>query len=1434
MPYNLQSLPKARTCFQAILTLVCFLQVSLSRGQVTVAGALGGVNGAYTQLRLAFNAINTQLQGGANIVVTITGNTVETGTAQLIQSAAPWNSFTIIPSGGAARTISGNLALPLINLNGADRVKIDGLNAGGNSLTIVNNSTSALASTIQFSTDATLDTLVRLTIQGTSRGAYNLIGDGATIKFGLAGTSTGNDNNYVGFCTIGPVGASLPHIPIKSHTTSFSNDNITITDNLIFDYFATGSQSNGKGILAFTGSSTWTITNNRIYQTGTRTWPSSGSLDGENIYSCIDIQSGSGYTITGNVLGYANSAGTGFTTLTSPLPLAVATNYASMLQPLIVNQTTATPSVISNNQIGGFNLTSSRAKTTTGQNIFLGIYLAGGSANITNNVIGSSTGTGAINILSTSVTSVAVQPTPPVPAVGIYVKSTAAAQSTLTGNTIGGIAFTFSAPGQANCDRISFIGILADAGAGINVNGNTIGNSTAANITSTYTLGNLVGIQNLAGNTVSLFTNNTIQNFQHAGNNVASVQDAAVIGVVERPLTGNNGAEYTGNIISNLSNTNSSGGAVKVYGMIYAPTATVNLTYPKFERNWIYNLSTQSNGTTTVVGGMLISGGININLYNNMISLGSTQTQNAILNGIEQTSGGVTAYFNSVRMTGTASGGASDAIAYNYNVASGSAFTLRNNLLYNDRTGGTGQKFALRMSMGAIPAYDATRGSHNLLYSAGANFAQFGAINYNTLAGWSGACGGGDPATTSKTAQVAFTTATDLHTSDLDVRNCGIAITGVTNDFDNTLRPACIDIGCDETVVVPGTTYTWVGAIDDRWCEPCNWDRESVPGATDNAVIPPSKVRYPVLQTGTGCGNVTINDFTVQFTIPSTQSGQIDLATYTLTVNGDLNFAGTCNCTGASGGGLLTEGLIDIASTTQQQIVDIRAANNSYPGTICKLRINKVQPVAAGNAQEALLKGNLNILYNFDIANGVLLSQNGGTYDADENTGVNFKTINILNDDVNAVTRQSIPTQDTRNGFFEGRLNRKITNVGTKNEYLFPLGFRRKTFSGALGDYFYTPSLISFNSVTNANRYVVGTFLNSNNNFMVDGVWIGTTGHGCGNPFEIDDQGGPTASTCLNKEIDMIGDYYWDFQENNGPNVTGDPAISTGALGAVDYDIQLVGDKVALMALDGLSGSELRVVKRPSVAVPDSTGQGAWITTQGTHSGTDLSVNTGMSMYSVSNLFLQGGRRDGLTSFSGFALTGNGPSPLPVELLEFSARKQGSASVLCEWSTASETNNAYFDVEVSRGNEDGLSFKAIGRVPGRGTTTETNHYQWVDEAPVTGINYYRLRQVDYDGTESYSSPVAVLFNDDASFELVGLAPNPCKEETRALLYVAHPGELKIQLSDVSGRVLTSGTQWLDIGSATIRVSLPAKTAAGVYTLRFDFEGQVRFAKLVVE
>ena len=146
-------------------------------------------------------------------------------------------------------------------------------------------------------------------------------------------------------------------------------------------------------------------------------------------------------------------------------------------------------------------------------------------------------------------------------------------------------------------------------------------------------------------------------------------------------------------------------------------------------------------------------------------------------------------------------------------------------------------------------------------------------------------------------------------------------------------------------------------------------------------------------------------------------------------------------------------------------------------------------------------------------------------YDANENTGVNFKTITLLNDDPGCVDSSNYRcTRTHAMDFFEGRINRKIINTGTKMN--ISIRWDSTTGgSGVVGDYFYCPSLVQFASNTN-NNYLVGTYLNNNNNFVVDGIFIGNTGHGCGNPFEIDDQGGQTATTCLNHEIDMVGDFF--------------------------------------------------------------------------------------------------------------------------------------------------------------------------------------------------------------------------------------------------------------------------------------------------------------------
>ena len=122
--------------------------------------------GNYPTLKDAFDAINAGTHTGA-ITVSIIGNTTETLSAVLNASgvgAASYASILISPSGGVGRSISGAIAGVMIDLNGADNVTIDGLNTGGNSLTISNTSTGA-SITIRFINDATNNVIANNTIE---------------------------------------------------------------------------------------------------------------------------------------------------------------------------------------------------------------------------------------------------------------------------------------------------------------------------------------------------------------------------------------------------------------------------------------------------------------------------------------------------------------------------------------------------------------------------------------------------------------------------------------------------------------------------------------------------------------------------------------------------------------------------------------------------------------------------------------------------------------------------------------------------------------------------------------------------------------------------------------------------------------------------------------------------------------------------------------------------------------------------------------------------------------------------------------------------------------------------------------------------------------------------------------------------------------------
>ncbi len=119
-------------------------------------------------------------------------------------------------------------------------------------------------------------------------------------------------------------------------------------------------------------------------------------------------------------------------------------------------------------------------------------------------------------------------------------------------------------------------------------------------------------------------------------------------------------------------------------------------------------------------------------------------------------------------------------------------------------------------------------------------------------------------------------------------------------------------------------------------------------------------------------------------------------------------------------------------------------------------------------------------------------------------------------------------------------------------------------------------------------------------------------------------------------------------------------------------------------------------------------------------------------------------------------------NPLPIDLVAFTGKNVGDAIELV-WRTASERNNEKFQVERSA---DGHEFIAIGDVLGNGTTTETNHYKFIDFNPILGTNYYRLKQIDFDGKSEYSPIVSLQFQKE---EAISIYPTLVQSELNVAL-----------------------------------------------------------------
>ncbi|HET9502618.1 MAG TPA: T9SS type A sorting domain-containing protein [Hymenobacter sp.] len=182
--------------------------------------------------------------------------------------------------------------------------------------------------------------------------------------------------------------------------------------------------------------------------------------------------------------------------------------------------------------------------------------------------------------------------------------------------------------------------------------------------------------------------------------------------------------------------------------------------------------------------------------------------------------------------------------------------------------------------------------------------------------------------------------------------------------------------------------------------------------------------------------------------------------------------------------------------------------------------------------------------------------------------------------------------------------------------------------------------------------------------------------------------------------------------------------------------------------------------------------------------------------------------------------------PLPVQLTAFTAQLR-QAGVDVAWHTASEVNSAHFEIERSL---DGRTFARLGTVAAGGTTSQARAYAFRDAQLPAGAStlYYRLRQVDLDGSAHYSPVRAVALAAGGVAFGAEAYPNPWADELHVRLAGFGPEPVRLALYDATGRLVLSHT-----AAAAEQLALPgaATLPGGVYALRISQGSQQLVVKL---
>lgn len=192
---------------------------------------------------------------------------------------------------------------------------------------------------------------------------------------------------------------------------------------------------------------------------------------------------------------------------------------------------------------------------------------------------------------------------------------------------------------------------------------------------------------------------------------------------------------------------------------------------------------------------------------------------------------------------------------------------------------------------------------------------------------------------------------------------------------------------------------------------------------------------------------------------------------------------------------------------------------------------------------------------------------------------------------------------------------------------------------------------------------------------------------------------------------------------------------------------------------------------------------------------------------------------------------------IPVELVSFSGVYMNN-SIELSWTTSTELNNKGFEVlrKIHIDENNSFEWESIGFINGIGTTTETNYYTFIDENPKAGIYRYKLKQIDFDGTFSYSHTIEVEVTAPNTFLLEQNYPNPFNPSTVISFHLPFSDNVSLKIFDLLGNEISTiiDNEFKEAGFHQYNISIEKYSlTSGVYFYQLRTSDRKETKKMVV-